>query len=444
MKKHPKYRDIVRGFGSENPLRYIQDRIRKSTKPNVNQLSNVLMVLHRPIYGEHPGGTELTCKMLYEGIKGFSKYIMYVDKDYFVVEEYTSTGSRVLYQFKKGKSNYFNSTFAEKEFFSNVLDELNIDIVHFQHMLYMPADLFSIVKKKGMKTILSCRDFYFICPRINLLENGKLDGFCNACQDLDRCDKCLEQVGFKRGFQENWRNTCQEIFNQVDVIVTATKSVYDLYKKTYNIDNEKFRLIPNGINTDEIKKVSEPKFEPEKLKIGFVGAVMIFHKGRDLILDILEKNDNEKIEWHFFGNNSNPSLFLKSRKIKPIGKLVFHEEYESTELPRLLSKSGINIVIIPSLESYCNALSEVWAASVPVIVPDLLALGERVEKTGGGWMYEYPGSGKTILEMINRIWKDPHEYESKVTKCQKLKIETEEECIKNHEIMYRDFFLKKS
>jgi len=445
MDRHPEYMDIVHGFGSENPLKYIQDRIQKSIKNNNRQSTkNILIVLHRPIYGQNPGGTELICRMLYEGIKGFSKYVMYVDKEYLVVEEHTSNGSRTLYRFKKGKSNYFKASQTEKEFLINILNELKIGLVHFQHLLYMPTDFFEIVKKEGIKTILSCRDFYFICPRINLLEYGKLDGFCNACQDMNRCDKCLEPVGFKAGFQQNWRNRCQEIIDQTDIIVTSTKSVFELYQQTYKIDAKKFRLIPNGFNIETIRKIPPPKLEHNKLKIGFVGAVMIPHKGRDLILDILEKNDNEKIEWHFFGNNSDPTLLLKSRKIKPHGKVIIHGKYENAELPDKITKTGINIIIIPSLETFCNALSEVWAAQIPVIVPNLLALGERVRESGGGWLYEYPGSGKNILELINEIWKDPQEYVNKILACQKLKIENNMDCIKNHEAIYRELLKNES
>ena len=55
-----------------------------------------------------------------------------------------------------------------------------------------------------------------------------------------------------------------------------------------------------------------------------------------------------------------------------IGKVVNHVLYKKEELPKMLNDSKINVVIIPSLETFSNVLSEVGTAHIPVIVPNFM------------------------------------------------------------------------
>src|SRR6185312_3284244 len=397
LMKHPEYLNIVSGFSSENPLQRIQERIKKTIKVDKSKFKNVLMVLHRPVYAQNPGGTEDFCRMLYEGIDGFAKYLLYAaDNNTIVVEENAPSGRRILYRFKRGNTIPGNVACnkSEEDFFSSILDELNIGLVHFHHLLYLPLNFFHIVKNKGLETIISIHDFYYMCPRIYLFEKGEYDGFCNACVDLDRCDRCLKMIGYEKGFQNIWRKECQKMFERADLIITPTKSTLELYKKVYQIDWTKSKIIEHGIKTaDLFSDFSSPDPPTKTLKVGFIGAVSADRKGRDIILDLLRLGKNNNIEWHFFGRDSDLTELIKSKNIKPVGKIVNHGGWDKSEnLPALLHEPGLHIVIIPSQECYSIVLSEVWTAHIPVIVPNLVALGDRVKEDTPGWTYPFPSS----------------------------------------------------
>ena len=72
------------------------------------------------------------------------------------------------------------------------------------------------------------------------------------------------------------------------------------------------------------------------------------------------------------------------------GKLWVHGAFQLDELPSLVERYGVRIAFFPpgQPESYCYALSDVWLASVPVLAPNLGALGERVNKHAGGAVYD--------------------------------------------------------
>ena len=436
LKKHPAYLDIVSGFFSENPLSKTHNEIKTmlSSKKNFKN-KNILMVIHQSYNAERPGGTELFVKTTFEALEGYTKYLMYTEGNRLKIDEFSSSRKRTIYNFKKRSSDFIKATPQEEEFFSNVLDELKIDMIHFHHLKFMPLNFFKIAKEKDIKTIINCSDYYFICPTANLLENGKFENFCDACQDLERCDKCLTGLGYRSGLQEDWRNECQKMFEQADFVITPTESVSKMFQKTYRIDSGKLRTIYNGFTPKLDVSISDPVLDSEKFRVGFVGEVMVPHKGKDLILETVMSNNNKKIEWHFFGKNSNPFPYLKMKN-SIIGKVVNHVLYKKEELPKMLNDSKINVVIIPSLETFSNVLSEVWTAHTPVIVPNFLALGERVTKTGAGWTYEYPGTPRKILEIIDKI-SSPENYNEKLSKFKHLKISTNEECSKEYAQVYQ-------
>ena len=87
------------------------------------------------------------------------------------------------------------------------------------------------------------------------------------------------------------------------------------------------------------------------------------------------------------------------------GRYYVHGPYEDTDLPALLKGYGVDAVLFPNRlpESFSYTLSEVWAAGLPVIVPDTGALGERVTRLGGGWRLPAGFDADAGCELINRL-----------------------------------------
>jgi len=191
-------------------------------------------------------------------------------------------------------------------------------------------------------------------------------------------------------------------------------------------------VIPHGFDyiRGNVKENSD-----EILKIGFIGAVKAPRKGREVILKLIQENVNENIEWHFFGGESNISEFINF-EIK--GKAIFHGRYQNEEeIPKILSENSIDLVILPSMETFSIVLSEVWAAKLPVIVPDIMALGERVKENGGGWIIPYPCKANDILKILSEIKDKTKLHEMKI-KVQNIKLKTKQECINEYIQIYKD------
>lgn len=68
--------------------------------------------------------------------------------------------------------------------------------------------------------------------------------------------------------------------------------------------------------------------------------------------------------------------------------LFVHGAYDDADVPALLRAYGARLALFPNRvpESFSYALSDIWSAGLPVLVPDAGALGERVRRHGGGWL----------------------------------------------------------
>jgi hypothetical protein len=112
--------------------------------------------------------------------------------------------------------------------------------------------------------------------------------------------------------------------------------------------------------------------------VGALGA----HKGKDRLLRWLARPAAARYRWTLIGyteDQLHPGWLAD-------GRLRVHGPFLPERTAAWLRHYDVDLVIFPNrlAESFSYALSDVWAAGVPVLVPDTGALGERVRTHGGG------------------------------------------------------------
>jgi glycosyltransferase involved in cell wall biosynthesis len=125
--------------------------------------------------------------------------------------------------------------------------------------------------------------------------------------------------------------------------------------------------------------------------------------------------------------------------LRPRGSLIFHGYYHEGKLPSLLSDHDIDLVVIPSIygEPYSYVLTEVWQAGIPVIAADFGAIGERVRKNGGGWLYPPGSEPASILSILEKLRKDRKEYDTKFPEAKSVKSKSFLEYVNEYRVLYR-------
>lgn len=89
------------------------------------------------------------------------------------------------------------------------------------------------------------------------------------------------------------------------------------------------------------------------------------------------------------------------------GRHVFvHGAYGDDEVGALIRGYGAEIALFPNQvpESFSYALSDAWNAGLPALVPREGALGERVERYGGGWLLPEGFGVAQVASELRRIF----------------------------------------
>ena len=117
-------------------------------------------------------------------------------------------------------------------------------------------------------------------------------------------------------------------------------------------------------------------------------------------LDALRRAPKE-MEIHYFGHV--PFTYDPASG----HQTTFHGVYEREEIIPLLAAENLDLVVLPSptVETFSLALSEAWAAGLPVLAPDQGALGERLA-AGSGWLYP-PKEPMAVSERLNELAGNP-------------------------------------
>lgn len=439
LNKYPEYGDIVDEFIQTNPLRDIHSRVNQAILRGYElSLPKIAYVMHFPPGSTLSGGTGKHCRLLYRHLDGYLKYVIYPDENALAIEESTPLGKKEFsYPSGERRPALISDEETEKAF-SKILEVYRPDIIHFQHLLGLPLSLIKIASEHLVKIVITIHDGYFLCPDFVLLEMG--EKYCDGCTDFRRCDLCLNaRYELKPGFQQKWRERCRAMLELADRIIVPSEYQRDLYVRVLSLDRKRVTVIEHAIPSRQPTSVNTSR-ETKALRVGFVGHIDEKAKGRDMILKLLQKNTNADTEWHFFGEGSDVRGHLRDANVKPRGKLVFHGYYKEGDLPSQLVKADITVVVLPvvAYESYSYVLTEVWQAGIPVIASEIAAIGARIRKNGGGWLYPLGSDASTILMILDRIREDPTECKSKLREIKSSKPQAFTEHISKYEELYRD------
>ena len=108
------------------------------------------------------------------------------------------------------------------------------------------------------------------------------------------------------------------------------------------------------------------------------------HKGADLVEEVARRLEGTGIALVVVGYLEN--RFHAGWHIP--GRLFVHGAFVEEDAGALLRAYGASLVLMPNRvpESFSYALSDAWAAGVPVLAAPRGALAERIGANGGGWL----------------------------------------------------------
>ena len=376
---------------------------------------NLLFVLHNWIgYASH-GGTEIHAQDIIKAFKQYSThhiYILFPDLreckgaiDKFLILDTRNGAVKAL---KLNVPVAFEAyKHAEWSAISTaIIQQYQIDIVHFFHLLHYPLNFPLVAKQAGAKVIISFHDYFLICPQFNLLrENTRFCGYPNV--SLKTCDLCLKQTfGYQPGTQQTRRHLISQVLYHVDAIHYASHDQQARLEAAYPYLRHKANMtqgvgLERSLNPDSMTAKKINLNQP--LKVACVGNFSI-NKGADLLLRVIDYycfQGFTNIQINIYGNLHSPyEAVLKN--IAQVAPLKLHGAYLPEQLPVLLKECEVALFASIWPETFVLALSEAWACGLIPIAPKLGAFKDRITHGKNGILYD-PLDPGSIIEILDDL-----------------------------------------
>ncbi|WP_333873881.1 glycosyltransferase family protein [Methylobacter sp.] len=398
----------------------IYSEVAKLDKPKQshihNQRPNVLFVTHNILNVQPYGGVEVYQQEIINSLKERFRFFVYsVDRTALPLgKKYTLYDEDMAVIQSHNFDNDIDDTVLScpnrERKFSEILSLLEIDLVHFQHLIGHVPSLPFITKALGIPSVASLHDYYAICRHFNLI--GYQGGYCNVTAlPPVSCDICLNAMdNAATGSQAVRRAFFGRVLEQVDVLHANTDSVAALFKAMF----PNLRL-SNQLQIYGIPMPADSAVDPIKnhvrssdpIHIAIIGN-FTKNKGADVLIHALNQMRDDPVQFHVFGTVTEPYATLFGRLAYPNVKI--HGEFQAGSIVDRLKATSLSLHLSIWPETYCITLSEAWRAGVVPIVSDIGALGERVTHDINGFKVPI-GEPGAVVDILRQLIAQPDRIE---------------------------------
>jgi len=402
----------------------------------------------------HLAGTEIYTYNLAKELSKRHEVHIYCREDGFLDREFYETDEvyedlpvrRVYFNLSGVKANPVNQAMTRfknstiKKSFSRFLDQVEPDIVHFQHLFKLSASLIPLAKKRGLPVVVTLHDHWFICYNTQLLRpnlkvcSGPFFGLkCAGCAESGLPHRLHTLLGplltpllvllspllvplFM--FRTAYMKKCLE---QADLIITPSAFLKEKFvaqgfsgSKILFSDNGTRPLSPfppppkNGVlnsSKGEGGQSGGERVPAEGLRFGYIGTVQK-HKGVHVLIEAFNHIDDPSVELKIFGDPLiAPDYYAQMQSMARNPRIQFPGMFDNAEVGRILS--GIDVLIVPSIwpENSPVTIHEAYLAKIPVIASRIGGIPGLVQDGANGFLFN-PGDANDLLNKMSLFTED--------------------------------------
>lgn len=315
------------------------------------------------------------------------------------------------------------------------------DVVHITSCVTMSAGVIQSARDLGIPVVLTLTDFWFICPRINLVRpDGSL---CDGQTTASDCLSCMlaetriyqglrralplpvvmtiltaasrhPSLSRQRGLRgmalnmEHRKAYLAQLLQMADIVTAPSKIVSELVKNALP-HPQTIHVIHSGHDLSQLKPLP-PKTHGHPVRIGYIGQIIPV-KGVHTLIAAFESADfgTGEAELVIFGDpTKEPAYFqqLEGLTKKNTAAINFAGAFPHQRLGEALAE--IDVLVVPSLwhENNPRVIQEAFACRTPVIASDVGGISEFIEHDKCGLLFER-GNVDDLAEQLRRVVDEP-------------------------------------
>ncbi|MEO8345764.1 MAG: glycosyltransferase [Betaproteobacteria bacterium] len=379
LERHPRYLDMVHAYIAIDPLRPLREAAAARAAVDAAPGRGVLHVVHH-----HGGGTETHVRALIAGSLGrWRHYLAIAVDDSWQVEEHRADGTVVTFDFVRRDHELWH------DFLGGICATLGIALVHLHNISACRDGILTALVDFPVPFGYTVHDLNFACPTITFLAADGI--YCGGVTDVATCSRCLAaQPWFPNADIAQWRVRHHQLLRRAVFRIAPSRWAAGMLEHyfpdcpaqviSHGTPDENRAHQPLATTTRTLALPDDGR--PTVAVLGAIGP----DKGSRRLERLVElaRARGAWVRFVLIGYmdvlhgpwQANDAVF------------TVHGRYDPEQLPELLAHYRVALVLYPSAgpETFSYTLSEAWAAGLPVLVPPIGALDERVRHSGAGWV----------------------------------------------------------
>ena len=329
----------------------------------------------------------------------------------------------------------YNNQLAAK-FFTALLQQFQPDVVHFFHLMRISASVVDICDQRGLPTVLTPTDFWFICPTSQLrLPDGSIcagpDRFGANCvrhlatlKKPGLITKILNHIpppvfmgmvqmaklpAFKHikpfnlvSAMSERKDFMRQRINRINKVLIPTRVMHEALMQQ-GLDPARVQRCTYGIKLPVVSETDHHKNGP--LKIGIIGLGE--HKGAHVVIQAVRQLPGLNLVLQIFGRPTDFPAYAEQLKNLANGdhRVQFCGTFKNEEIGDVLVH--MDVLVVPSLwfENAPLVIYCAQAVGIPVIGSDMAGIAELVTDHDNGRLFP-AGDAHRLAEIIAELAQD--------------------------------------
>ncbi|MAE29248.1 MAG: hypothetical protein CMJ87_09755 [Planctomycetes bacterium] len=334
--------------------------------------------------------------------------------------------------------------------FRRVLRAEQVDVVHFQHLIHTSAGLVEVAQEAGLATVITCHDYWAICPRVQLIRpDGELcpenmGAGCFLCVKADDNDgekskglahvPAAKKLGRATGpalelvaralkgsaatagspariaaeFDDLMarRDFVEGAYGAADLRISPSRFLRRVLVESAAFDPHRFLFSDNGMRTDHIQALDKQPDGAGRLRFGFVGS-LVWYKGDEVMIKAMEYLAGKAAVLNIYGDFRPEEDEHHGALARAAGdNVVFKGRFDNARLSEVYAE--IDVLVVPSVwyENSPITIHEAFLTRTPVLASDIGGMAEFVNDGVDGLHFAV-GDARDLARKMQRFLDEP-------------------------------------
>jgi len=321
-------------------------------------------------------------------------------------------------------------------YFTVLVEKFRPDVVHFFHLMRISASVVDVCFQRGIPTVLTPTDFWFVCPTSQLrLQDGtmctgpdrvgancvrhlaalKMPGFATSILNLlpETALYGLVQIASLAPLRylgparlvsalSRRRNFLKDRLNRIDKVLVPTRVMQQTLQHQ-GLDPAHVRYCAYGVRSPNM--IARSPRAQGALSLGVIGLGE--HKGAHILIQAVRQLANLDLVVKIYGRPSDFPEYAEKLKEWADGdnRVNFCGAFPNDQIGVILSQ--LDILVVPSLwfENAPLVIYSAQAAGVPVIASNVAGIAELVTDGDNGCLFP-AGDVNRLAEILAGLAQD--------------------------------------